>query len=60
MEADNGCFMIDIVSGDELLIFAEDIVVDDDVKSKLHKDVMLCFFSAANVDEENTENDGLG
>lgn len=51
--------MIDEVSGDERLIFAEDTVVDDDVKSKLHKDVM-CFSSAANVDEENTENDRLG
>ncbi|TQE12203.1 hypothetical protein C1H46_002128 [Malus baccata] len=59
-EVDNGCFMIDTVSGDECLIFAEDTVVDDDVKYKLHKDVMLCFSSAANVDEENTENDGLG
>lgn len=42
VEADNGCFMIDMVHGDECLIFAEDMVVDDDVKSKLHKDVILC------------------
>lgn len=30
------------------------------MKANLHKDVMLCFPSAANVDEEYTENDGAG
>ncbi|KAB2635632.1 hypothetical protein D8674_026166 [Pyrus ussuriensis x Pyrus communis] len=47
--------MIDRVFEDELLVYTEDNHVDDDVKESLQKDVMLCFPSNVNHEEENID-----
>lgn len=59
-KVEDRCFMIDRVFYDEPLIYPEDTQVDEDIKSNLHKDAMLCFLFAVNVEEENTEIEELG
>lgn len=60
VDADDGCFMIDRAFEDKPIVFPEDIVVDEDIKANLHKDVMLCFPSAANVEDEFNETEEPG
>lgn len=55
LEADEGCFMIDKAFKDELIVYPEDVVIDEDVKACLQKDVMLCFPKATNVENNYTE-----
>lgn len=55
IEADDGYFMIDKVCDDEPYVYPKDVVIDNDVKASLKKDVMLCFPNPTIVEEEYTE-----
>lgn len=55
VEADDGCFMIDKVFQDEPSVYPEDMVVDDDVKVSLQKNVMLYFPNATIVEKDYKE-----
>ncbi|KAB2634405.1 hypothetical protein D8674_038268 [Pyrus ussuriensis x Pyrus communis] len=59
-KVEDRCFMIDRVFHDELLIYPEVTQVNEDIKSNLHKDAMLCFLFVVNVEEENMEIEELG
>lgn len=59
-KVEDRCFMIDRIFYDELLIYLEDTQVNEDIKSNLHKDAMLCFLFVVNVEEENMEIEELG
>lgn len=49
-------FIIDRVFHDELLIYPKDTQVDEDIKSSLQKDVMMCCPYVVNMEKENLEN----
>ncbi|TQE05781.1 hypothetical protein C1H46_008600 [Malus baccata] len=54
VEVEDGCFIIDKVFDDELLIYPEDI------KSSMRKDVMMYFPYVVNMEKENLENLEVG
>lgn len=52
--------MIDKVFYDELFVYPKDMVINNDVKASLEKDVIRCFLNPTIVEEKYTEVEEFG